>query len=241
MKKSTVLTGILITLLACPSPARAQASDAVRAYQQASGARSILFRGKQALNYSILHNGTPFLDKGEFMVGDITFEGNVYYDVTFKINAHTQRLYVKLMSAPLAVELTPERTSSIVAGDRRFEGFGPDAALPEGFYEVFGTGPERVYKQIQKELSSSLNDVNGEPIGYIDPRYHDNIHQYFSINTAYYFRDAEGGFKRIRSIGALIRQFPERKRELRKAVDRAGYDRKRFDAACQLVLNLTNR
>lgn len=241
MKKLTVLAGIFISLLISPSPACAQDSDAIRAYQRTAGARSILFRGKQAAGYSFPFNGTPFLEDGRYMVGDITFEGNVYYDIPFRIDAYTQRICVKPESLPLAVELTPGRTSSIVAGDRRFEGFGPDAALPEGFYEVFGTGPERVYKQIQKELSSSLNDVNGEPIGYIDPRYHDNIHQYFSINTAYYFRDAEGGFKRIRSIGALIRQFPERKRELRKAVDRAGYDRKRFDAACQLVLNLTSR
>lgn len=241
MKKSTVLTGILITLLACPSPARAQASDAVRAYQQASGARSILFRGKQALNYSILHNGTPFLDKGEFMVGDITFEGNVYYDVTFKINAHTQRLYVKLMSAPLAVELTPERTSSIVAGDRRFEGVGPGAVLPEGFYEVFGTGPERVYKLVRKELASSLSDVNGNSIGYNDPDYRSDVFHYFSIDKTYYFRDAEGQVRRIKGIGALIRQFPDRKRELRQAVRQAHYGRKQFDDACKLVLNLTTR
>ena len=115
----------------------------------------------------------------------------------------------------------------------------PDEELSRNHCLFEAAGPTGL--RVTDLASANGTIVNGEPIGYIDPRYHDNIHQYFSINTAYYFRDAEGGFKRIRSIGALIRQFPERKRELRKAVDRAGYDRKRFDAACQLVLNLTSR
>lgn len=241
MKKLPVLTGLLFYLLVCPPPAGAQDADAVRAYQRAAGARSILFRGKQAPSYSFPFNGTPFLEKGDYMVGDITFKGNVYYDIPFRIDAYTQRICVKPESLPLAVELTPEGISSIVAGDRRFEGFGPGAALPEGFYEVFGTGPERVYKLVRKELSSSINNVNGEPIGYDDPKYRDNTHQYFSIDATYYFRDAEGRITGIRGLGALLRQFPERKRELRRAVRQAGYGRKQFDAACQLVLKLTSR
>ena len=241
MKKFTVLTGALISLLVCSAPARAQAPDAIQAYQQTAGARSILFRGKQAANYTFAFNGTPFLDDGSYMVGDITFEGNVYYGISFKINAHTQRAHVKLATTPLSVEITPGRLSAIETGDRRFEGFGPDAALPEGFYEVFGTGTERIYKLVRKELSSSLTDVNGDPIGYNDPNYRENVFQYFSFRTFYYFRDAEGQIKRIKSIGALIRQFPERKRELRRAVNQAGYGRKRFDDACRLILNLTSR
>ena len=161
--------------------------------------------------------------------------------ISFKINAHTQRAHVKLATTPLSVEIAPGRLSAIETGDRRFEGFGPDAALPEGFYEVFGTGTERIYKLVRKELSSSLTDVNGDPIGYNDPNYRENVFQYFSFRTFYYFRDAEGQIKRIKSIGALIRQFPERKRELRRAVNKAGYGRKRFDDACRLILNLTRR
>lgn len=241
MKKLTVLTGTLFSLLVCPAPARAQATDVIQAYQQTAGTRSILFRGKQAASYTFSFNGTPFLDDGSYMVGDITFEGNIYYGISFKINAHTQRAHVKLPSAPLYVEIAPDRISSIVTGERRFEGFGPDAALPEGFYEVFGTGPERIYKLVRKEIASSLADVNGEGIGYNDPNYRDDIFQYFALHTFYYFRDAEGQLKRIKGIGALLRQFPERKRELRQAVKQAGYGRKRFDDACRLILNLTSR
>ncbi|MBR6183954.1 MAG: hypothetical protein IKQ76_05225 [Bacteroidales bacterium] len=241
MKKFTVLTGTLISLLIGSVPAGAQAADAIQAYQQTAGTRSILFRGKQAVNYTFPFNGTPFLEDGSYMVGDITFEGNVYYGISFRINAHTQRTHVKLASTPLAVEIAPERISSIVTDGRRFEGFGPDAALPEGFYEVFGTGPERIYKLVQKDISSSLHDVNGDQIGYNDPDYRNDIYRYFSFQTFYYFRDAEGQLKRIKGMGALLRQFPERKRELRQAVKQAGYGRKRFDDACRLILNLTSR
>lgn len=241
MKKTTLLTGSLLALLTCSPPASAQAPDAIRKYQQQAGPRSILYRARQANIYPFSFNGTPYWEHDDFLTGDIVSEGRTYYGISFRIDAHVHQLVVRMEGSPFTVALPPEQVSSIATGDRRFEGVGPDQALEEGFYEVFGEGRERVYKRIDKPLQSSVNNVNGSAIGYDDPSYRNEVLTYFAMQKSYYFRDAEGKISGLRGKSSLLKHFPERKAELRKAVKNAGLKWKDFDACCKLVLNLTSR
>ena len=240
MTQKLLLSGSLLVLL-LGLPARAQTPAEVQSFQQEAGDRSILFRGKQATFYRFDANGTPYWDNTGFKRGDIVFEGNTYYEVLIDIDAYFQRALVHLESGPFAVSLTPDRTPSIVMAGRRFAGFGPGEALPEGFYEILGDGREQVYKRIDKYVQSSLNNVNGSPIGYEDPNYRDDVFRYFAQECTYYFRDAEGRFTRIKSRGALLRQFPERRRELRKALKELHIRRDDFDRYCTELLKRTER
>ena len=240
MTKQLLLSGSLLVLL-LGLPARAQTPAETRSFQQEAGDRSILFRGKQATFYRFAANGTPYWDNAGFRHGDIIFEGNTYYDVSVDIDAYAHRALVHLASGPFVVELTPDLTPSIVMDGRRFAGFGPDEALPEGFYEILGNGQELVYKRVDKYLQSSLNNVNGSPIGYDDPDYRDDVFRYFAQECTYYFRDAAGRFTRIKGLSALLRQFPERKRELRQALKALHIKPGDFDRYCTELLKLTER
>lgn len=241
MKKSilTVISSLLI-LLGSILPARAQGSDELRAFQDAAGDRSILFRGQQAAHYIFPANGHPYWSKPEFERGDITFEGNLYRNVPINVDAHAQRALVRFEESLFAVALTPELTSSFTMGDRRFIGLGPGQALPEGFYEIFGEGPELVYKNVYKRLDSSVINVNGSVIGYEDPNYRSDVTRHFAYVTTYYFRDADGNFSRFKSLRTLIRKFPNRKQEIRKAVRtaRSQMTNTDFDVLCKTVLNI---
>lgn len=241
MENSLHLSVCIFALLCCVLPAQAQDKDEIQRYQQAAGDRSILFRGEQAPQYTFLANGNPYWDNDQFWPGDIIYEGNLYRDVLINVDARAQRALVHLSSGPLSVALAPALTPSFNMGWRRFEGFGPGEALPEGFYEVFGEGPEKVYKHVSKNLVNNLSHANGDPIGYEDPNYRTNVYRYFAISRTYYFRDAEGRFTRIKNTNALLRKFPERRKELRRALNEAQLGPKEFDASCVLVLKLTAR
>ena len=241
MENNLHLSACIIALLCCVLPAQAQVKDEIQRYQQAAGDRSILFRGEQATVYAFPANGNPYWDNDEFWPGDIVFEGNLYRDVLINVDARAQRALVRLSSGPFSVALAPGLVSSFNMGWRHFEGFGPGEALPEGFYEVFGEGPEKVYKHVTKSLAFNLNHANGDLIGYDDPNYRSNVYRYFAISRPYYFRDAEGRFSRIKGRNALLRKFPERRKELRRALDEAQLGPKEFDASCVLVLKLTAR
>ena len=237
MTQKLLLSGSLLVLL-LGLPARAQTPAEVQSFQQEAGDRSILFRGKQATFYRFDANGTPYWDNTGFKRGDIVFEGNLYYDVPINIDALAQRALVQLQDSPFSVELTPENAPAFTIGDGHFVGIGPGGALPEGFYEVFGDGPVHVYKHVYKLLSSNTQNVNGDPIGYYDPDYRNDVTRHFAIRKVYYFRDAEGNFSRFKGRSALIRQFQDRKRIRQdvKAIQRRQPDLS-FDDFCKAVLH----
>ena len=85
--------------------------------------------------------------------------------------------------------------------------------------------------------------MNGDPIGYVDPGYRSDVHDYYAIDRTYYFKDMEGRFSRIRNKRDLVRKFPERRSEIRKAVSASGYELQGagFDRYCISVLNLVAR
>ena len=244
MKKPFFFLSSVFALLAFCLPATAQDGSAeLQAYQQAAGDRSILFRGMQASRYTFLANGHPYWIQPEFMRGDITFEGNLYRDVPINIDAHAQRALVQLSNNAYAVALTPALTSSFTMDGRRFVGIGDGPDLPEGFYEVFGDGPEQVYKHVEKRLDSSVTNANGDTIGYYDENYRTDVMRHFTYLRTYYFRDAEGNFTRFKGKGALLRLFGDRKKEIRQELRnlRLNLPNSDFDGYCKAVLNIAAR
>ena len=125
-----------------------------------------------------------------------------------------------------------------------FVGLGQgETSLPEGFYEVFGEGPEKVYKHVSKRLLDSTQSKNGDAIGYYDPDYNTGLTAYFAITKTYYFMDSDGVFTKFRGKGALLRKFPERRKEIRKALSASGMDLPgvNFDSYCKEVLRIATR
>lgn len=239
MKKSIQLTicSVLALWVACLT-VPAQNRTELETFQAAAGARSSIFRGKQAARYSFPANGHPYWTQPAFETGDIVIEGNLYRDVPLNIDAHAQRALVQLEGSPVAIALAPAQVSSFTLGESRFVGIGPGESLPEGFYEVFGQGPEQVYKHVQKRLESSVNNVNGSMIGYYDEDYRPDVTRYFYYIATYYFRDAAGQFTPFKGRGALIRRFPDRKRQIRQGLRAAFAGRPDFDTYCKMVLQI---
>lgn len=241
MKNNLHLSVCIFTLLCCVLPAQAQVKDEIQRYQQTAGNRSILFRGEQAARYTFPVNGHPYWIRPTFERGDIVFEGNIYTDQLINVDAVQQQALVQLEGGLFAVALSPAQTPSFTMGGRHFVGIGPGENLPEGFYEVFGSGAERVYKHVYKQIESTTTNANGDTIGYYDEHYRPEVTRHFTYRKRYYFRDAEGNFSRFKSRSALLRRFPEHKKELRRVLRNAhlnepGAD---FDAFCEVVLNYT--
>ena len=239
MKKSIQLAICsVLALLAGSLTVPAQNRTELEAFQAAAGARSSIFRGKQAARYTFPANGHPYWVQPEYESGSMIFEGN-YYQLDFaNVDACEQRLLVKMLGSPVSVALSPSQVSSATLGERHFVGVGPDEGVPEGFYEVFGEGPEQVYKHVFKRLDSSVDNVNGTIIGYYDENYRPEVLRHFSYHASYYFRDAAGQFYPIKGRSALIRKFPDRKREIRRELRSSLAGRPDYDTFCKQVLHI---
>lgn len=245
MKTSFVSVTYVLCLALCCLQAYAQdASAELKAFENAAGSGSVLFRGKQAGIYERPANGNPYWSSTVFVPGEIVFEGRLYDDILVNIDAITGQVLVRKADNPIAIALPVASVSSIVTENSVFERI-PEGVegLPEGLYEVLGDSRERVYKHVAKRLQTSSQNMNGNPIGYTDPGYRLEVNDYYAIAKTYYFKDKDGSFSRIRSKGALLRKFPDRRSELRRALSAAGYDVPGidFDAYCKMVLNLVAR
>lgn len=229
--------------MSCPA-ARSQVSPEVKAFQEAAGMGSVLFRGKQAGSYDRRANGNPYWYSDTFVPGEIVFEDNSYDDVLVNVDAVSGQALVKKGDTPIAISLNPGLVSAIRTASSYFVGIGQGHPfLPEGFYEVFGDGDGQIFKHVSKRLQSSTQYNNGDPIGYYDENYNSEFNNYFAISRTYYFKEADGSFSRLRGRKSLLRRFPERRKEIRRALsdkrlDLPGTD---FDAVCIEVLRITAR
>lgn len=245
MKTFTINAATVCCLVLSCLTAAAQASPELKAFEAAAGNGSVLFRGKQATVYERQANGTPYWSSATFSPGTITYEGNLYDDVLVNIDAVAGLALVRKEDNPVAVALRPEAVSSITTGGRLFVGIGDDGreGLAKGFYEVFGEGPEKVYKHVSKRLMTSSQNMNGDPIGYYDPNYNSAMNTYYGITKTYYFVDGEGRVSRFHNKGGLRKKFPERRKEIRKAVSAAGLDMPGvdLDTYCKELLKIAAR
>ncbi len=233
---------ILSLLLVTFSLAAQQQEEIIR-FQHVAGQGSTLFRGEQAERYLFPANGNPYWESAEFSVGNIRIRGRDYYDISLNVDAVAQLALVQVPGSQSAVSVSPAALDYMETGDRLFVGVTDNGKIPDGIYEVFGRGPEHVYKSVRKHLSYSTNNVNGSAIGYRDAHYRDDVTRYFEISVKYYFLDADGNFSRIRGKGALMNKFPERRKALRKAIRGAGLDYADvpFDKYCKSLLKFAQQ
>lgn len=222
----------------------AQTTTELKAFENAAGNGSVLFRGKQANTYNHAANGNPYWSSTTFVPAEIVFEDRLYDDVLVNIDAITDQVLVRKDGSPIAIALPTGSVSAISIGSGHFE-LVPDGVegIPEGLYEILGDGDQKVYKHVRKQLKTGTQNMNGDPIGYVDPGYRSDVHDYYAISRTYYFKDLEGRFSRIRNKRDLVKKFPERRSEIRKAVSASGYDLHGagFDRYCLSVLNLVAR
>ncbi len=232
---------IILSFLALCFSASAQNRAETVEFQQRAGIRTTLLRGEQAEWYGFPANGNPYWSSAEFFLGNIEVQGHVYYDVPLNIDAVTQRALVFVPGSQVAVALPPSRVSRIDADNLHFVGITGEGPLAEGFYQVLGDGDLKVYRAVHKHLTTTTDVANGELIGYYDSNYRYDVQRYFEIRSDYWFRSADGQFKRIRNKNALFRCFGDRRRELRKAAEAQKIDKLSFDKYCMVVLKLAEK
>ena len=238
------VASVCLSLTLSGLAASAQTTPELKAFEDAAGNGSVLFRGKQATVYERPANGNPYWSYAAFSPGQIVYEGNLYDDILVNIDAISDLALVRKEDNPVAVALRPGSVNRIIVGDRLFVGVGDGhESLPQGFYEVFGEGREKVYKHVSKKFMVSSQNMNGDPIGYYDPNYNPSINSYYGITKTYYFVDSDGRVSRFRSKGELRRKFTERRKEIRRAISAAGLDMPGadFDDYCKELLKIAAR
>lgn len=158
-------TYILIAAACACISAGAQTGGGTDRYQQAAGARSALFRGRQSTTYPFTYKGTYFLTGDSYSTGDLYYNGLLYTNVLLNLDAYGRQLSVRHSEQAPAVDLNRNLIKWFRMDGTTFynlKAYGLDAA-PEGFFEIYKDSEGTiVFAQRQKLLQT--NNYTAEEI-----------------------------------------------------------------------------
>ena len=161
--KRIAFLALSIPLLLVSAAASAQEYVEPGLFQKAASDNSLLYRGRQALRYNMMYDGTPYWFSPEFEIGGVMFEGRWYDDVVLNLDAQDRNLVAIPSDGRPAVVIDRKGVDFFTMGDTRFVNLrrkGYD--VPEGFYEEMYSGQFTLYRLVSKKV---VNDP-GTTVGY---------------------------------------------------------------------------
>lgn len=212
-----------------------QEYEELEAFQADAGELSILFRGREAMNYKIPHNGTYLWGPEDFAVGDLMFNGRLYHNLYMNIDAVRQEPLVCFRNRLLPVALDPVRVEWFTMGERKFVNASDQGIpeVPEGFFEIIYSGKMTLLKHVEKAFASRVENTNGAIIGYDDPDYRDKVLSFFGYYPSYFLRLDDGEVVRIKHKQNILRYLPDRKAVKKHMASYGPGRRISFDEYCR--------
>lgn len=200
MKHLTTFFVISLAFLASGVMKAQEVSD-YEAYARAAGPDMPIFRSRLADSYGNYYNGTYLADTLGFLPGKICFDGKVYENLSFDLDAVLQHVLMQRQGSPIILDLGLERISSFSRGSKTYvnlPSLGYD--VPAGFYEVVAQGQGTIFKRVSKTLYH-LTDLNHDArgfIGYDDPNYRSNLFDYYQLKELWYWVREDGTVQRLK-------------------------------------------
>lgn len=180
---------------------QARIDDEYSRFMEAAGNRSVLFRGRQAVQYgNIRYNGHYYWDSPQFRKGVVMFDGRLYDDVYMNVDANSKNLLVRSDIGSLVIELNRDDVEWFDIEGQHFVNLQREKKYEKveaGFYILLKDGPSPVFERVDKSLQSGTQNYNGKTgIGYEDPQYDDRVLNAFVMDRRFY-TVKKGKLKRI--------------------------------------------
>jgi len=201
----------ILALCLCPFTAMAQ--DDFSVYSEAAGPNALIFRNRLAPQYIFRYNGTYFWENGDFIEGDVIYNGKSYRNIYLNVDAYSQQLLAKYSVNVSAVALPTQYVSSFTRGKQKFVNLRatsyPDA--PEGFFCIQYDGKTKFLVQVKRLLRHETGNKNGKTIGYVDPNYKENVIDFFAISKTFWIL-RDDSLIQVKSKGDFLKLFGKEER-----------------------------
>jgi hypothetical protein len=210
-------------LLSLPISTNAQNESDYGRYMSTAQDASILYRGKQAMRYQMLYNGTYLWFPAQFEKGDLVYNGKKYHGILMNIDAFRQELLIKHPNNVVTIVLNGNFVGDFDIGGQPFVNLAAKGFknAREGYSQVLYKGGASLYKHIEKSFDSDVNLQNGAAIGYVDPNFRKDVYDFFSQRIFYYL-EKDGVLTQVKGSSGITNCFPDKKKEIKKHMKRKG-------------------
>lgn len=174
-------------------------------YNAEVGFDSPVYRGEIADKYSFPFIGTVYAYSDEFEMGDLEFNGKMYYGLMMNLNCHRGELLVQIGATKDCIVLKNSIVGDFNIGERRYTAlFGERGikGLAPGYYQVLYEGEDVILKQIDRKIYDHTDFSSG------------NITKAFALKVKYWLLK-DGEVRQIRRERDLQRLYKSFKKDIR--------------------------
>ena len=174
-------------------------------YNAEVGFDSPVYRGEIADKYSFPFIGTVYAYSDEFEMGDLEFNGKMYYGLMMNLNCHRGELLVQIGATKDCIVLKNSIVGDFNIGERRYTAlFGERGikGLAPGYYQVLYEGEDVILKQIDRKIYDYTDFSSG------------NITKAFALKVKYWLLK-DGEVRQIRRERDLQRMYKSFKKDIR--------------------------
>lgn len=174
-------------------------------YNAEVGFDSPIYRGEIADKYPFPFIGTVYAYSDEFEMGDIEFNGKMYYGLMLNLNCYRGEVHVRVGTTKDCIVLKNSLVGDFNIGKRRYVSLNGEReikGLDAGYYQVLYDGKDMILKQIRVELYDRAEFPSG------------NITKVF-VPKVKYWLVKEGQVRQIRKERDLQRVYKPFKRDIK--------------------------
>ncbi len=174
-------------------------------YGAKAGFDTPIYRGEIADKYPFPFIGTVYAYSDEFEMGDLEFNGKMYYGLMMNLNSHKGELYVRIGTTKDCIVLKNSLVGDFNIGERRYTAlFGERGikGLAPGYYQVLYEGEDVILKQIDRKIYDYTDFSSG------------NITKAFALKVKYWLLK-DGEVRQIRRERDLQREYKSFKKDIR--------------------------
>ncbi len=211
IKKILLLSFISLII----SPILAQKTIDYEEFVNEAGEFSNIYRGEAPMIYNFRHIGTFYAYSETFEVGNVCFNGKVYYDLKLNLNSHLDELNLEVGDAGRKVVLNTDFVDWFSYGGRKFvnhKDFNNNTgSIPQpGYFQLLYNGSSKLYKKIKKIYSERINENASA-----DSK--SKLEKHFLVNESFYLlRDRK--FVIVKKKRDFLLLYKSRKKEIRQFI-----------------------
>lgn len=181
--------------------------NTIAVYHEAIGAQSGLFNGIQYAQYpfSFAENGNPYFKENKPGLGSVTYDNVLYENVLLQFDEVQEVIFMQDSSR--RIQLLNQRVAGFTLFNNTFIRLVKDSAnavlAATGYYNLLYNGNTRLLKREEKIIREDVS--TGALLRYIDV-------------LTYYYIQKDNSWYSIKSKGAILNIFNDRKKELRQFI-----------------------
>jgi hypothetical protein len=166
--------------------------------------QSSIYNGPEYTEHHSYAEGHPFLDTEEWMMGSVTYDGEVYNNVNLRMDITSDALILEnhtVIPYFSGIKLLQSRVTSFSLNDRRFVKIAGQAGLNDGYYEIITDARHTLLASRVKELSEKV--VDGK------------LESKFLLKDRFYIKRGND-YQSISKLSQLYKLFPDQKKNIRE-------------------------